>query len=808
MIQGFPPPGVGLCNRSVAREPRPSPEYVVNLMDKKQQEFLKRLRETFRVEADEHLRAMSSGILQLEKGLEVEQAATIEVVFREAHSLKGAARAVDLIEIESVCQSLESVFAALKRGEISLSLPLYDRFHTALHLIGDLLAEGGEAGAAKKPRVLQVVKELGECLRGFPPAVAKEAQPQEDLRPRTESPAGPSAAKADVPRSLTTDSLALPDTVRVSTAKLNLLLVQVEEMLSAKLALGQRGAELREATAFLGSWERERIKIQPELRTLLRGLGKNGKRLASGGPPVGRADESAAARVAVFCQTTELSMKSLQAKLATLAKSAEQDRRALSMMLDRLLEDTRKALMLPFTSFLEAIPLLVRDLARKGGKDVDLIIQGGESEVDRRILEEMKDPLIHLVRNSIDHGIESPQVRILKNKRPQGMITIAISQKEGSKVEILIADDGAGLNLAQVRSSGLKSGAISPQESLKMDDAAVSALIFRSGVSTSPLVTDISGRGLGLAIVREKVDKLGGALAVESRPDLGTSFRITLPLTLTAFRGVLVLVEEHLLIVPSAHVVRALRLKQHEVKSVENRHTIEHEGKVISLVRLGDVLGIPRKASAEAPEKLTYTLVLAAADERIAFVVDEILEEQEVLVKSLGQQLPRVRNITGAAVLGSGKVVPVLNVPDLIYSAHNMDVGAVREAGLPPPPKRQRRLLVAEDSITTRTLLKNVLESAGYTVKTAVDGVDALTSLRAEAFDLVISDVDMPRMNGFGLTSAIRMDKKLAELPVVLVTALDSREDRERGIDVGASAYLVKSSFEQSDLLEVVQRLI
>jgi two-component system, chemotaxis family, sensor kinase CheA len=421
----------------------------------------------------------------------------------------------------------------------------------------------------------------------------------------------------------------------------------------------------------------------------------------------------------------------------------------------------------------------------------------------------MKDPLVHLVRNCVDHGIEKPRERERKKKRPQGVITIAISQKDGGKVEILVSDDGAGIDLAQVRASGLKAGVISQKDVGKLDDAAVAALIFQSGVTTNPIVTDLSGRGLGLAIVREKVDKLGGTLSVETQPDIGASFRMVLPLSLASFRGVLVRSEEQLFIVPSVQVAHTLRAKQEQIKSVENREVLEQDGGVIPLVRLGDVLGLPRKSvpgNAAAP---VYIVILTSAEQRMAFVVNEIVDEQEVLVKSLGQNLTRVRNITGAAVLGTGKVVPVLNVSDLMQSALHVSVApTARDEGKKPAEERQQRLLVAEDSITTRTLLKNILESAGYTVKTAMDGVDALTSLRAEEFDLVVSDVEMPRMNGFGLAAAIRADKKLADLPVVLVTALESREDRERGIDVGANAYIVKSSFEQSNLLEVVRRLI
>ena len=241
-----------------------------------------------------------------------------------------------------------------------------------------------------------------------------------------------------------------------------------------------------------------------------------------------------------------------------------------------------------------------------------------------------------------------------------------------------------------------------------------------------------------------------------------------------------------------------------EIKSAENRETIQVDGRAASAVRLGNVLKIVQGKTASDPKRKVPVLVVAWAGEQIAFLVDEILDEREVLVKSLGRQLPRVRNIAGATLLGTGKVLPVLNVADLMRSAVRMaPVASLHETEEVP-----KAILVAEDSITARTLLKNILESAGYRVKTAVDGAEALGVLASESFDLVVADVEMPRMSGFDLTAKIRADKRLSSLPVVLVTALESRQDRERGVDVGANAYLVKSSFDQGNLLEVVRRLI
>jgi two-component system chemotaxis sensor kinase CheA len=331
------------------------------------------------------------------------------------------------------------------------------------------------------------------------------------------------------------------------------------------------------------------------------------------------------------------------------------------------------------------------------------------------------------------------------------------------------------------------------------------ALACEAGVSTSAMITDISGRGLGLPIVKEQVERLTGTLTLESVPDQGVTFRIVLPLTLARFRGVVVRVGRELFVVPTRSIERVARIGSDDVKTVGNRETIVLGGRAIALARLDRVLGIESEPGEDAGR--FPVIVLGAAQRSIAFRVDEVLDEREVLVKPLGPQLERVRHVAGASVLGNARLAPILHVPDLLASAAAGESAGAPQRRSEAAPTRSS-VLVAEDSITSRSLLKGILEIAGYHVETAADGVDAFTALRSGAFDLVVSDVDMPRLNGFGLTAKIRADKKLGELPVVLVTALESREDREQGIDVGASAYIVKSSFDQSNLLEVIRRLL
>jgi len=744
-------------------------------------ELLKKLLATFKVEAEEHINAISLGLIELEKtSVPEKQGEIVETVFREVHSLKGAAGAVNLVQIESSCQSLESLFAQLKSRERTLSPELFNDLHQKIDALGALLSTGGtEAAHGDEPRVLRPLQGTG---------------------PGRQTP-----ENIPAPPRFRDEKQGLSETLRLPAFKLDSLLRQAEELIPVKATAAQRITELREVGLSLADWEVEWRKVRPQahaMRALAEGSQRsNGQSLPSDGQAPTRAQ---IAKVSAFLDRNETTRHSIQNKLAALAEDLESDRRTLDRRVDELVEDTKRVSMVPFSALLESFPKLVRDLCRDCGKDADLQITGGEIETDRRILEEMKDPLVHLVRNCVDHGIERPKQREERGKPLKATINLAIAPKSADKVEIVVSDDGAGVDVQKVHAAALKIGVVSREDAASMDAQQVASLVFKSGVSTSPMITELSGRGLGLAIVREKVEKVGGSASIESKLGIGTTFRLILPLTLARFRGVLVRVGQSLFVLPTRYVQRVLRVGQDEIKSAENRETIQINGRAASAVRLADVLGMTQRNADSDPKRKIPVLVLVWAGEQIGFIVDEILDEREVLVKGLGKQLRRVRNIAGATVLGTGKVLPVLDVADLMQSAVNMAPAAARHETEESP----KSILVAEDSITARTLLKNILEFAGYKVKTAVDGVEALSALANEGFDLVVSDVEMPRMSGFDLTAKIRADKRLSELPVVLVTALESREHRERGVDVGANAYIVKSSFDQGNLLEVVRRLI
>lgn len=758
-------------------------------------DFLKKLLVTFRVEAGEHIQAMSSGLVELEKLPAGEsRSESVERIYREAHSLKGAARAVNLAEMESVCHALESVFAELKGKRVAATPALFDLLHQTLEVLRGLLDFSGQAKAgAQKQSVAALVRRLEAALQDASPVVQ-------------DAPAPPSAVPAELgvnadPAAGLQTSNRETETIRVRTAKLDSVMRQAEELLAPRLAAGERARELREIGVTLATWKKEFAKLRPAMRMVERSFGQPKK-------PNGAAIvQRELTQLLEYLDAEPPLIKLLEGRLAKLEASAAHDHRALSAMVDGLLHDVKEMHMLAFSSLLEAFPRLARELARNQGKQVELMIRGDEIEIDRRILEQIKDPLNHLFRNSIDHGVEPPAVRERKGKPAHATLTIAVAHKDGSKVEILVADDGTGIDVAKVKAAAAKLGMMSAEDLEKLNEREALALVFQSGLSTSPIVTDLSGRGLGLAIVRERVERLGGTIALEAQPGAGTTFRIVLPLTLATFRGVLVRAGDRLFIIPAVSVERVALVAAKEIQTVENRETIALDGQALSLVHLADVLEIPHVRGVSADN--VQVVVLGLGVDRIAFRVDAVLAEQEVLVKGLGPQLKRVRNLAGASVLGTGQVVPVLNVPDMMQSAIRPAASPLASViGEQHVSAVKRSILVAEDSITSRALIKNILESAGYSVTTAVDGVEAYTALKAGTFDLLVSDVEMPRMDGFDLTAKVRSDKRLAQMPVVLVTALESREHRERGIDVGANAYIVKSSFEQSNLLEIVRRLI
>jgi two-component system chemotaxis sensor kinase CheA len=676
-----------------------------------------------------------------------------------AHNLGALDRGLPPEEVPAAVEATFRALHTLKGAARSVGL---DHLESLCQSLESLLSRVKKGQLRLGPELLASLQgsmdDLGRLLAGGPaPAPAIAVAPTEPpqtappLRAR-KAPAGPSSAGAA--------------TIRVDTARLDALHTRAEDLLAAKLAVIERA---REAQAMVETLDRCRAQ----------------------------AERSGAVQPLV---------RQAEGQARRLLRTLVAHQRSLGASVDGLQEEARRLRMMPASAVLDAFPRMVGEMARAQGKEVDWSAHGAELELDRKVLETVKEALIHLVRNAVDHGIERPEERERQGRPRRGRVAVTFAPLEGRRVEVRVEDDGAGIDPAGIRAAAVRARLRSPEEAEALPDEAALNLIFSSGLSTSPVITDLSGHGLGMAIVRDRVERLGGRVFLETRRGAGTTVRMVLPASVATFRGLLVRAGRQPFLLPLDALERALRLAPNQVESAGGREAIRWEGRAIPFARLARVLG---RTQAEGNDGPRPCLIVASGGERAALLVDEILGEHEVLVKELRPPLVRVRHVAGAGLLGSGELALILRPADLSRAAR--EATSASPGATPAKAAEESRpsaVLVVDDSITTRTMEKNLLEAAGYKVQVAADGIEAWSALKTERFDLVVSDVDMPRLNGFDLTSRIRADPDLADLPVVLVTALESREDKERGIEVGANAYVIKSGFDQSKLLDIVGRLV
>lgn len=808
-------------------------------MDSKEKEFMKRLLETFMVEAEEHLQILLNGLVEIEKSpVGMVPKELFDKVFREAHSLKGAARAVNHLAIQEICQSLESALSTLRKNGFKLDSASFDILYQAIDLIKKYVPENEKRVEGEESAELnKMIAELNAIAEGShvperasrkipdaaasgegnggdpipeePYAAADPKHPpiyEQSPEGRARSPVKEQTAEAPVHTEETSPirETSSASTIRVSTHKLDKLLQQIEEMLTIKITFGQRMEAVEHLLKEFEKWDFYRRRIQKEIQTLKQLTAKQ----QSGKNCSGYANTFNA--LTAFFNWQEEHLKGMHGDVVKLKRASSQDYRMSGSIVDSLFEETKEVLMQPCQTLFDAYPRMVRDLSKALGKEVQLEIEGAEIEIDRRILEEMKSPLIHLIRNSIDHGIEGIEKRKAENKPSAGKIIITVTKISGSNVEIAIEDDGGGIDIEKVKQSALKNKVVQAKDLEKMADEEAVMLIFQSGISTSPIVTDISGRGVGLEVVSEKVEKLSGKIEVCTEKNRGTKIKILLPLTLATFRGIHLIVEDQGFIIPTHYLLKVMRLSMESVQMIEGKESILFNGRHIPFARLKDILRLEQVDSAKFEKKFLYVLIIKASEVTLAIEVDKILKEQEIFVKGLGKQLVRVRNIADATVMEWGKVIPILDPNDIVKTVTlgSKSAGFGQKAALKQKKAEKKTILIAEDTVTARMLLKNILDSAGYIVKTAIDGIEAFSLLLQEKIDLLLSDIEMPRMSGFELVEKVRATEKLKNLPIVLCTSLSTKEDKERGIAVGADAYIVKSNFEQSNLIETIQKLL
>jgi two-component system chemotaxis sensor kinase CheA len=752
------------------------------------EKLAERLLGIFLEELEEHVHALNRDLLALERGpLDAERAELFKTLFRTAHSLKGAARSANIREIEAACHRLEDLFAAARDGRVEIDPDVFQVLYDA----ADAIAEAGKALREKSANPAAPLAPVLPRLQGVmaekrPPAehaATRAPAPEASAPPAPASPARP--APAPVPAS----PRAGKPVVRVVADRLDALLECSGELLVARRRFDARAGDVADLQDYVRQWQAEWAHGSKAWKAA--GTGARTDTLAEG--------PSAAPAPALddWLQKNRDRLTRLARELDRLAAELARDRRALEQAGRPLEEQIRQLRMLPLGEACRGMERLVRDLARSHGKQVELAIEGAEILLDRSILQGLKDPLVQLVRNAVDHGIETPEERRAAGKNASGRVVVSAAVR-GNGVEIVVADDGRGLDLEAIRRKARQQGLPVPE-----DDTPAAQLVFHPGFTTSPVVTEVSGRGVGLDVVKTALDALHGATRLSFEPGRGARFTLTVPLTLATMRALIVSAGGETFALAASSVDRLMRVGLDDVHTLQGREAIRVDGEAIVLASLARTLGLRERESAASNKRLVA--VVRSSGQRVAFAIDEARAEQEIAAKPLGPRFKRVRNVSGATLQADGTVALVLNASELVRSA----LRSPRQRVLPAPTaQRRKRLLVVDDSVTTRTLEKSILENAGYEVIAAADGVEALRLLEDRGADLVVADVEMPRMDGFTLTENLRRSERFRDLPVVLVTALESAEHKTRGMEAGADAYLVKSSFDQANLLETVAQLL
>ncbi|RMG71412.1 MAG: hybrid sensor histidine kinase/response regulator [Chloroflexi bacterium] len=723
-------------------------------------------------EANEHLATLNTSLLQVEMLSDQDEAyfATIKEMNRVAHSLKGAARAVGIHLIETVAHYMEEVFHAVMNRKLSLSATLADAIYDGLDLIQQLV----EQQTPDDSVVVPVLSALEQIV-----AQASVVKTQEFERVEMAEIHTPALRQGE-------------ETVRVTVTKLDRLMGEISELFVARMHSDEQQNHIKVLLRTLGKWQREWRNARTAYIRLVRRLQEEGQQVSPELPVIFR-----------FLEYNQRSITEVNRMVVGLSQAVAQNNMRLTALTDQLQDEIGGMRLVPFESIVGGFQRMVRDLGRDTQKQIYLEVRGASVEIDKAVLDTLKDPIMHLLRNAIDHGIESPSYRTEMGKPAAGRIVIDVQQR-GSEIVIVIADDGRGIDADEVRRSIVQNRLMSESEAAILSDDEARMYVFYAGLSTSKRVTTISGRGLGMDIVRDRVESLRGRVNIQSEAGQGTSVTISVPVSLTRMRCVVLQVGGQLFAIPSATVIRMESLPIEAVFTAEGREMIMVNERPVMLVSLAAVLNLPMGRNADQLQ----AIVLQATDRQVAFEVDELMSEVELVLKPLGVELQRAQFVSGAALMGSGDVLIVLDVNDLVRQAVGVPIQRQSVDMSSSADTRRVRVLVVDDSITTRTLEKNILETAGFEVYTAIDGVEALHMLSQHSFDVVVTDIEMPRMDGLELCIRVKSTPQFEHIPVILLTSLTKPEQREAGLKAGADAYLVKSQFDQAELLETIRAVV
>ena len=725
----------------------------------------------FQSEQQEHLAGIRATLAKAANGVlnEVE----LNEILRLAHTLKGGARISGLQPIETLSHRMESLFVRVKSGTLSLDSAVVEVVNVTLNGIEDWMAAlAANQTPAEPSRAFEVLtKLLGPDASATTPQV-----PQPEAAPSVAAPA---------------TTAGQFDTVRLSAEHLDRLLRSSGQLVTESLRQDQVSRALAELSHDIDEIDREWESVREVSAAHLHRL--------SATPEF--------TRVLHYLEFVERQARIISRQARQLRALQQRSSRSVRVLGQELQENVRKARMMPAESVFGVFRKMVRDVARDENKKIEFRVTGLEVQADRMVLQALKDPVMHMLRNAISHGIEADGQRKLARKAEIGCVSLQV-EAVGNRLTIRVDDDGRGLDLSRVAEVAVRKGLLTPTDASARSSEELSALIFQPGFTTAKTITDLSGRGMGLSVVYEAVSRLQGEVRSVQKGGPGTCIAISVPLSISTHRLLLVSSKGQTFAVPSSGIQRLIRVKLADVETVEGKPLVVWENQPVPLVSLAQLLGIGGASEFAVEGTQLSVMILKSGTRRLAVAVDTFLAEREAIIKNLESPVAGISVLGGGIVLEDGSVALVLNTGEIIETFKPVYAPPTAKTGEAKVEERVSTVLVVDDSFTARTLEKSILEVHGFNVIVAIDGSEALSKLRSEEIDLVISDIQMPRMDGLTLLQEMKKDERFARLPVILVTSMNRAEDQERGLALGADAYLVKQRFDHQSLLDTIRQLL
>lgn len=749
----------------------------------------------FAGEAKDHIAMLNDAFLKLEK--DPDNMEILNLVFRSAHTIKGSSRVLSLNDITNLAHKLEDTLDALRNKRISHSKQLFNLLFKSVDMLGSIIeqVQAGEAitidtkqmceelalatAGAPKPGGNEILQKLAPTNAEAKPSVEATSSATAKESPKNEKSAEPIVAPSHSESGEKPGSPAKSEeTVRLTISKIDETIKLMGEIIS----------------------NNSRIKLNlthlDALKSVVSKLFEIGQDLESSDK---YSSDPLIKEVVSMSQQLDVTTKQLE-------ESTKDTLNMQTLLSGELRERVLKMRMFPLATVIDSFPRMVRDMCSTTGKAVSFIVDGAETELDKKVIEKIGDPLLHIVRNCFDHGIEHPEERTKKGKPEMGAIKLS-AYYEGGNVLIEVSDDGGGIPIEKIKERAILKKLHDRETLDSMPEKEIINLIFRPGFSTSAIITDLSGRGVGMDVVKENiVEHLKGSIEIKTAEGKGSTFSIRIPVTLAIVRVLFVVISGFKAAIAVNSINEVLKVSRKDIIEVVNKRAIRLREQIIPVFNIETTLNLSEKKQIQKSPDV-YIVMLSLGNEKLGLIVDSLINEEDIVMVPLPKHMEKIDLVAGVTLVGKDEIVVLFHIPKVfalskrIYEEKSIDLSSEKE-------KKEQYILVVDDSLSTREIEKSILESYGYKVDLASDGMEGLEKAQEFHYDLVITDVEMPRMDGFSLTENLRKRNDYKHTPVIIVTSLDKESDKRRGIQVGANAYIVKGSFDQSNLLGTVQSLI